>query len=107
MPRRTSGGRNESEDGLSATTRRRTTRTRPEARRSARRLRATKAAVGDARSASVLLLAACHEQAELLDGGRLRLALARDAALVHHGDTVGEREDLVEVFAEEQHAHSR
>ena len=32
-----------------------------------------------------------------------RVALADDRALVHDGDAVGEREDLVEVLADQQH----
>ena len=44
-----------------------------------------------------------HEQADLLDVGVGRVELAEDRALVHHGDPVGEREDLVEVLADQQH----
>ena len=45
-----------------------------------------------------------HQQAELLDGRRSPRPLADDRALVHHGDPVGEREDLVEVLGDQQHA---
>ena len=45
-----------------------------------------------------------HQQPELLDGGGARVALADDRALVDHRDAVGEREDLVEVLRDEQHA---
>src|SRR6266516_5140479 len=107
MPRRTDGGRNGSEGAPSATRRQRKTRRRPRSRRSERQPSATRAVGGGARSASVLVLTACHEQAELLDGGRLPVAFARNAALVHHGDPVGEGENLVEVLADEQHADSR
>src|SRR6185437_10074417 len=48
-------------------------------------------------------LSAGHQQAEILDGRRLGVALADDAALVEHGDAVGQREDLVEVLRDEQH----
>src|SRR5882724_7062456 len=107
MPRRTGGERNGSEGAPSATERRPKAQRRPRSRRSERRLSATRAAGGDARSASVLVLTACHEQAELLDGGRLRVAFTGNAAFVHHGDPVGEGENLVEVLADEQHADSR
>ena len=67
--------------------------------RPVRRRTATRADAAGARSASSAP-AARHQQTELLDGRRLRLALARDRALVHHGDAVGEGEDLVEVLAD-------
>src|SRR6187551_1797919 len=101
MQHRTNGGKSGSEDGPSAATRRRITRTRQQARRPGRQLSATRADEGGARSASIVLPTARHEQAELLDGGRLRVALARDRALIHHGDAVGQGENLIEVFAEE------
>ena len=54
-----------------------------------------------------ILTAPCpsrHEQPELLDVARARVELSGDPALVHHHDPVGEREDLVEVFADQETA---
>ena len=65
---------------------------------------------GDAQPARLLqppldphALATGHEQADLLDGRRHGMALADDRALVHDENPVGERAQLVEVFADHEH----
>src|SRR4051812_9387614 len=55
------------------------------------------------RSIRTWVLSTCHQQADLLDVGHLGGELAEDRALVHDGDAVREREDLVEVLAQQQH----
>ena len=44
---------------------------------------------------------------ELVDVGRPAVGLARDRALVHDDDPVGEREHLVEVLADQEHPDAR
>ncbi len=63
--------------------------------------------LGRASARSGSPLPARHQQPDLLDGRRRRLDLTDDPALVHDHDTVGEREDLVEVLADQQDRDSR
>jgi len=46
-----------------------------------------------------LTFASGHRETDLLDGGRLGVEVAGELALVDDDDAVGERADLVEVFA--------
>src|SRR3990172_13045985 len=43
-----------------------------------------------------------HQQAQLLRRGRLALDLAHDAALIDHHDSVGQSQDLVQVFRNQE-----
>src|SRR5207244_7567029 len=67
----------------------------------------TTAVASGARSASVLTSGPGHQEAELFYGRRSYVSLTDDAALVHHGDPVRQRKDLVEVLADEKNAHTR
>src|SRR5439155_21933698 len=58
------------------------------------------------RSIRTRILPSCHQQADLLDARLARVEVAEDRALVHDGDPVGEREDLVEVLADQEHPDS-
>src|SRR2546426_3941549 len=55
---------------------------------------------------SIRTLPSRHQQADLLHVRLARVELAEDLPFVHHGDAVGEREDLVQVLADQQHAHA-
>src|SRR5215831_21305417 len=65
---------------------------------------ASAAARAAARCGSSPVFAASHREADLLDRGLLRVELAGQAPLVEHDDSVGEREDLVQVLADQEDA---
>ena len=47
--------------------------------------------------------AAAHEGAQRIAVGFARVHLVHDAAFAHHGDAVRQRQQLVQVFADQQH----
>src|SRR4029077_791404 len=55
------------------------------------------------RSIRTRVMPSGHQQSDLLDVRRRAFGLTEDRALVHHGDPVREREDLVQVLADQQH----